>query len=49
MHQHIIAAAHVAATTQASGGDRNALAIGVAALVFVCGVAFSRKKRPSTS
>lgn len=49
MHQHLIAAAHAAATAQASAGDRHVLAIGAAVLVFVVGAASSRKKKPAAS
>jgi hypothetical protein len=48
MHQHLIAAAHAATAAQAGGSDRNILAFGMAALVFACGIAFSRKNKPST-
>lgn len=45
MHATLITAAHAAATAQASAGDRNILAIGVAAAVFILGVATTGRKK----
>lgn len=49
-HPLYLAAAHAAAAAPpVTAGDRNALAICAAALVFVVGVASTRKRKPKAT
>ena len=49
MHQHIIAAAHVAAAAQTGASDRTILGAAAAVAVFVIGMSISNSRNKKTA